>query len=94
MLYAMCSGGRTFWDALCTFDALHCVTREGGTCSEEDLWCNVVGRPHQRVRQAALVLPRLSPLQGLEAVGAAAVGRVLPVLAEVHAVLPHVVAWG
>lgn len=63
------------------------------TCSEKDLWRDVVGRPHQRVCQAALVLPSLPPLQGLEPVGAAAVGRVLPLLAEVHAVLPHVVAW-
>lgn len=42
--------------------------------------------------QTALVLPRLPSLQRLQAVGATTVGRVFPFLAEVHAVLPHVVA--
>lgn len=63
------------------------------TCSEQHLGGDVVGRAHQRVGQAALVLPGLPALQGLEAVPAATVGRVLPVLAEVHAVLPYVVPW-
>ena len=65
----------------------------GRTYPEQHLGGDVVGRAHQRVGQAALVLPGLPALQWLQAVGAAAVGRVLPVLAEVHAVLSDVVPW-
>lgn len=63
------------------------------TCPEQHFWCYIVGRPHQRVRQTALVLPGLSPLQRLQTVCTAAVGWIFPFLTEVHAVLPHMVTW-
>lgn len=63
------------------------------TCSEQYFWCYIVGRPDQRMCQTALVLPRLSSLQRLQSVWAAAVGWVFPFLTEVHAVLSHMVTW-
>jgi len=63
------------------------------TFAQQHLRRDVVGRSHQRVSQAALVLPVGALLQRRQPVAAAAVGHVVPEVTGLHAVLSDVAPW-
>jgi len=71
----------------------HVSVRNRPTFAQQNLWRNVVGRAHQRVGEASLVLPRRPLLQGHQAVATGTVGHVIPEVTGLHAVLPHMASW-